>query len=132
IHCGKSEVTAIAAGRTFRAEYAILALPLTQLRRLKMTGLGDRGLDSGLVGYEGAAVRKIIAVYKRPFPTEMPREGVFSMPPGVWMMDNSDLEQQVFSQIMFLGGETARRGLSRRQVLSKAAAVLGPAALNPI
>ena len=74
----------------------------------------------------------MIAVYDEPFRKDLPREGVVSTPAGVWMMDNSDIDNGVFSLIVFLGGPIARQSFGRNEILSRVAAVVGPKALNPV
>jgi len=132
ITCTTSGVVATAGGSSFHADYLIFAIPLPQLQRIKISGLADRTLKSSLSGYRGAAVRKIVAVYSEPFWKDRPREGVFSPPLGLSLMDNSDTEKGVYSLVAFLGGPMAYKGVERSEVLSLAAKVTGDKALQPI
>jgi monoamine oxidase len=132
INCTSSGVVATAGGSSFYADYLILAIPLPQLRRLKICGLDDQTLRSSLAGYQGAAVRKIIAVYDDPFWKDRPREGDICPPVGLSLMDNSDLEKRVYSLVMFLGGPIANQGVDQTKALSLVARVLGSNALRPI
>src|SRR5262249_41058352 len=132
IRCTSTGVSALAAGKTWNADYAILALPLPQLNRVKISGVDDSRLRGSLASHRGAAVRKVIVVYDKAFGKDVPREGAISTPSGIWMLDNSDMEKELFSLVLFLGGPAAREPIGKAEMLSRIATVAGPEALNPV
>lgn len=122
----------VSAGqREYDADAVIVAIPMPQLKNVKISGLDLGALPGVLKTFESAAVRKILVSYRKPFWRDLPREGEFSDPCGLSMMDNSDMEAGRYSLALFLGGSAARSRLGREDILKKVAKVLGPEALEP-
>jgi len=121
-----------AGGRNFEAEYLVLAIPLMKLRAIPLRGVDVAVLNSSIAGAKNAAVRKILAVYDKPFWGTKPRQGALNLPCGMSIMDNSDADARRWSLAVFLGGPSAIENPGRDRVLERVAAVLGPEALHPL
>lgn len=127
-----SNVTVRTPTESLTADAVVLAIPMPQLRRLPISGLNLGTLPSVLPTFEGGAVRKILAVYNRPFWKGHPCQGEFAEPNGFCVMDNSDEGARIYSLLFFLGGPLATRPFSQKDILSRAATVFGPQVLTPI
>lgn len=127
----KERIRVLSKGREFIADDVILAIPMPQLAKIDLSGEGMEALSAAAKTYKGAAVRKIILHYDKPFWKDRAREGVFSSPSGLGMMDNSDLSAKVYSLVVFVGGPAVRGGVDRAKCLEKIALVLGEDAKKP-
>lgn len=116
----------------FEADAAVLAIPLPVLKRLPMTGPGLDPLREALEPFEGAAVRKVLITYAKPFWKDHATQGEFSDPSGLSTLDNSDEAAGAYSIAAFVGGTATRAPLGRAEILSRLARVLGPEALSPL
>jgi monoamine oxidase len=125
-------VTAKAGAATFEASALVLAIPLLRIPLIHFSGFDVVPLIDSLSAYRGCSVRKVIAVYDRPFWGDKARSGEFAPPCGMSMLDNSDFEKQVYSLAIFLGGPAAQENPGREAILARVAEVLGPEALSPI
>jgi monoamine oxidase len=132
VELSKHGVRAVAAGRTYDADYLICAIPMSKLRAIPISGADTTELAGSLESVASAAVRKIIAVYDQPFWGDKPREGAIDLPCGVALMDNSDMQAKRYSLAIFLGGPAALENPGRDVVLARIAKVVGEDALRPI
>jgi monoamine oxidase len=121
-----------AGGTDYGADYLVLAVPLTKLGGIEIHGVDTKALAGSVASAENAKVRKILAVYERPFWADRAREGSFATPCGFALMDNSDVAARIHCLAVFLGGPAAEAGLSREQVLVEVAKVVGEEALRPL
>ena len=124
-------IRAVAGGVTYDADALVLAVPLPRVSAIRFSGFDSAPFLDALSAYRGCSVRKIIAVYDRPFWGIKARDGEFSTPCGMSMLDNSDMEKNAFSLAIFLGGPSAAENPGREAVLERVAAVVGPEALKP-
>jgi monoamine oxidase len=125
-------ITAVAGGRVMDANALVLAVPLPHVSRIRFAGFDTRELLDSLSSYRGCAVRKVIAVYDRPFWGTKARDGEFSLPCGMSMLDNSDIEKGAYSLAIFLGGPSAKENPGQQAILKRVAEVVGAEALSPI
>lgn len=132
LHVHERGVTASSGAATFEAEAAVLAVPLGRMSSVRFSGFDPAPLFDALSAYSGCGVRKILAVYDRPFWGNKARDGEFSLPCGMSMLDNSDVEKNAYSLAIFLGGPSAAENPGREAVLARVAEVVGPEALSPI
>jgi monoamine oxidase len=132
IDCSESSVIATSRSAKWKADFAILALSPVQMRHIQLTGVDSKDFQTAVAPYQSAAVRKILAVYDKPFWKGRACEGDISPPIGMSMLDNSDLEKKIYSLVIFIGGPLARQAMTQADVLEKIAAVIGPAAKTPL
>jgi len=125
-------ITAVAGGVKYEAHALVLAIPLPVVSKIQFSGFETRPLLDSLSTYRGCSVRKILAVYAKPFWGNKARDGEFSTPCGMSMLDNSDVEKGINALAIFLGGPAAEQNPGREAVLARVAEVLGPEAKNPI
>ena len=132
IECSESSLTATGGGAKWTADFAILALSPVLMQKIQLIGVDNKDFQTALAPYQGAAVRKILAVYDKQFWKGHACEGDITPPIGMALMDNSDLEKKVYSLVIFIGGPLARQAMTQADVLEKVAAVVGPDAKTPL
>ncbi|MGZ3706810.1 MAG: FAD-dependent oxidoreductase, partial [Bdellovibrionota bacterium] len=60
-------ISAVAGGQTYQAHALVLAVPLPLVSKIQFSGFDTHPLLDSLSSYRGCSVRKILAVYAKPF-----------------------------------------------------------------
>ncbi|MGZ3662498.1 MAG: FAD-dependent oxidoreductase, partial [Bdellovibrionota bacterium] len=102
-------ISAVAGGQTYQAHALVLAVPLPLVSKIQFSGFDTHPLLDSLSSYRGCSVRKILAVYAKPFWGNKARDGEYSTPCGMSMLDNSDVEKGINALAIFLGGPSAEQ-----------------------